>query len=205
MPNDNGGTANRSESIKKLWSMMKDIKVAMLTTAMKDGTLRSRPMMTQNEEFDGNLWFFTGKESPKMHEIETNSEVNVSYADPDNNVFISFSGPAKYSNDRKVMQRLWSSAFETWFPQGLDDPNLALVQVRVEEAEYWDVPEGRMVGMFGFVRALATGDSLADIGENQKLKMKKGKLRPVRAASRSTRPARTKSMAKARRRTKSRK
>lgn len=183
MPDNNGGTPSRSESIQKLWSMMKDIKVAMLTTAMKDGTMRSRPMMTQNIEFDGTLWFFTGKDTPKMQEIRKKSEVNVSYANPDDNVFISFSGPAEYSSDRAVMEKLWSPAFETWFPQGLGDPNLALVKVRVEEAEYWDVPQGRMVGMFGFIKALATGESLSDIGENQKLKVRRGQLRPVKRAT----------------------
>src|SRR5512140_468717 len=158
MPESNDEKTKRGESIQKLWSMMKDIKVAMLTTAMKDGTLRSRPMMSQNVEFDGDLWFFTGKSTPKVDEIEGRNKVNVSYANPSDNVFISFSGPAEFVEERGIMESMWNPAFEAWFPKGLDDPDLALLKVHIEQAEYWDMPQGKMVGMFGFFKALATGD-----------------------------------------------
>jgi general stress protein 26 len=94
MADNNGDKARRDESIQKLWSMMKEIKVAMMTTSTKDGTLRSRPMMSQNEEFNGDLWFFTGKSTPKVDEIEARSRVNLAYANPDDNVFVSLSDPA---------------------------------------------------------------------------------------------------------------
>ncbi len=204
MADHNGEKAKRGESIQKLWSMMKDIKVAMLTTGMKDGTLRSRPMMSLDAEFDGDLWFFTGKSTPKVHEIEANSQVNVSYANPDDNVFISLSGPVEFIVDRGAMESLWSPAFDAWFPRGLDDPELMLLKVHVEQAEYWDIPQGKMVGMFGFFKALATGDSPSDAGENTKLVEKRGTLRPVKATSRSTRSTRKSGSKHARRKAKSR-
>ena len=42
-----------SEDIRKLAELIKDIKIAMLTTLEADGRLRSRPMATQNKPFDG--------------------------------------------------------------------------------------------------------------------------------------------------------
>ncbi len=184
MAENNGEKARRDESIQKLWSMMKEIKVAMLTTALKDGTLRSRPMMNQNVEFDGDLWFFTGKSTPKVSEIEKNTQVNVAYANPDDNVFISLSGPAEFVTDRGVMQTFWNSAFEAWFPRGLDDPDLMLLKVHIEQGEYWDQPQGKMVGMFGFIKALASGEKATDVGENRKLVEKRGTLRPVKSTQR---------------------
>lgn len=62
--------AERNEHIKKLGELTKDIKFAMLTTVEPDGSLRSRPMATQQVEFDGDLWFFTGASSHKVHEIK---------------------------------------------------------------------------------------------------------------------------------------
>ena len=56
--------------VKKLAELIKGIKVAMLTTVCADGSLRSRPMVTQDKEFDGTLWFFTPAESPKVHEYQ---------------------------------------------------------------------------------------------------------------------------------------
>jgi len=59
-------TANHhEENIKKLAGLIEGIKVAMLTTAAEDGTLRSRPMVTQPAEFDGTLWFFTRADTPR--------------------------------------------------------------------------------------------------------------------------------------------
>jgi general stress protein 26 len=182
MSTNDADKAGREESIKKLWSMMRSIKVAMLTTASKDGTLRSRPMMSQTVEFDGNLWFFTGKSTPKVHEIQQRTQVNVSYADPGDSVFVSLSGPVETVTDRATMETFWDPAFEAWFPKGLHDPELMLLKVHVEQAEYWDAPQGRMVQMVGMLRALATGEKVESeqMGENKKLQERKGELRPVR-------------------------
>jgi hypothetical protein len=47
-------TAGRAD-VEKLAELIKDIEYAMLTTAMPDGSLRSRPMATQKAPFDGTL------------------------------------------------------------------------------------------------------------------------------------------------------
>jgi general stress protein 26 len=52
-------TTRNNEDVEKLAKLIKGIKFAMLTTALPDGSLRSRPMATQNTAFDGTLWFFT--------------------------------------------------------------------------------------------------------------------------------------------------
>jgi len=41
------------DNVKKLRELIKDMRFAMLTTAEEDGTLRSRPMATQEFDFDG--------------------------------------------------------------------------------------------------------------------------------------------------------
>ncbi len=57
--------ADRNASIKKLGELIEDIDIAMLTTIDDDSALRSRPMGTQQIEFDGDLWFFVGASSAK--------------------------------------------------------------------------------------------------------------------------------------------
>ncbi|MGH9631698.1 MAG: pyridoxamine 5'-phosphate oxidase family protein [Bryobacteraceae bacterium] len=128
--------------VKKLAEMIKDIPVAMLTTVEKDGSLRSRPMATQNAEFDGELWFFTDVNTAKTSEIDKDHHVNVSYASPENNRYVSVSGLARVTRDRKKAEELWSPLYKAWFPKGLDDPDLALLKVQVNKAEYWDSPSG---------------------------------------------------------------
>ncbi len=155
-------------NVKKLGEMIKDIRVAMLTTTEKDGTLRSRPMMTQEEEFDGDLWFITSAVSPKVNESENMNYVNVSYSKPEDERFVSVSGTAELVRDREKIRELWSPAYKSWFPEGENDPDLALLRVNVEEAEYWDANSGKMVQIAGFVKALAGGQNYPPV-ENQKL------------------------------------
>jgi hypothetical protein len=61
---------------------------------------------------------------------------------------------------------------KAWFPDGLGDPDLALLRVRVEKAEYWDAPSSKMVQLAGFVKAIVTGQRADDLGENEKIDLK---------------------------------
>lgn len=158
------------DGIAKLRELIKGIKIAMLTTVEADGTLRSRPMGTQQTEFDGDLWFFTGKNSGKVAEIQHDQHVNVSYAAPDDNRYVSVSGRAELIDDKTKEKELWNPFIKAWFPKGLDDPDLLLLKVRVEAAEYWDAPSSTMVNLVGFAKAVLTGNR-PDIGENEKLSL----------------------------------
>lgn len=162
-------TADHQGDVAKLAKLINGIKFAMLTTAMPDGTLRSRPMATQQVEFDGVLWFFTQYNSGKVDEIRNDQHVNVSYADPSDNRYVSVSGRAMIVRDRKKSEELWTELHRAWFLKGLDDPNLALLQVSVHDAEYWDSPSSTVVQLAGFVKAMVTGKPASDLTENRKL------------------------------------
>ena len=141
----------------RVGELIKDIKVAMLTVRKTDGSLHSCPMMTLGNKFDRTLWFFTAANSCKSHEVEKDSEVNVSYADPLSNCYVSVSGRAKLVHDPARMADLWIPLAKTWFPQGLEDPNLSLLQVTVERAEYWDTAAGMTVVLFQLAKSLLSG------------------------------------------------
>lgn len=157
----------RQQSIEKLSELIKDVNIAMLTT-MDGGVLRSRPMQTQEFEFDGDLWFFIGKNTHKADEIERDNRVNVSYAAPSDNTYVSVSGAASIVEDKAKIEELWNPILKAWFPEGLDDPNLCLLKVSVEQAEYWDATSSTIIQIVGFVKALVTGQQ-ADGGENKKI------------------------------------
>lgn len=163
----------RDEAITKLWSLIKDIQFGMLTTVEQDGTLRSRPMATQKVEFDGDLWFFTYGHSAKVDEVEHDHDVNVSFAEPDDNRYVSVSGKARLVRDRNKMEELWNPILKAWFPKGLEEPDIALLKVTVTQAEYWDGPNNTVVQLAGFVKAIVTGQQ-AKGGENKKLDLERG-------------------------------
>ena len=159
----------REESIEKLNGLIKDVEIAMLTT-MDGGVLRSRPMQTQEVEFDGDLWFFTGTDTHKTEEIEKDNRVNVAYSSPATNTYVSVSGTASLVSDREKIEELWNPILKAWFPKGLDDPTLILLKVSVEQAEYWDQSSSAIVKIVGFVKALVTGER-ADDGDHGRVNL----------------------------------
>ena len=160
----------RQESIEKLKELIEDIDFCMLTT-VDGGHFRSRPMSTQEFEFDGDLWFFTSDNTHKVAEIQQDDRVNVAYSKPDDSRFVSVSGRGEIVKDRAKIEGLWSPVLKAWFPDGLEDPTLCLLLVKVEEAEYWDQPSGMIVQTLGFIKALATGSEL-NTGENEKIRFR---------------------------------
>ncbi|MBN1208234.1 MAG: pyridoxamine 5'-phosphate oxidase family protein [Myxococcaceae bacterium] len=159
---------SRKDAITHLGELIRGIQVAMMTTVEADGSLRSRPMWTHDRDFDGELWFFTREHSAKVGELEHDQRVNLSYAEPSKDRFVSVSGRCRLVVDKEKTRKLWQPTLKAWFPKGVDDPELALLCVKVEKAEYWDTPSSRMVQLVGLVKAALTGETYAP-GENEKV------------------------------------
>ncbi|MEP7039215.1 MAG: pyridoxamine 5'-phosphate oxidase family protein [Acidobacteriota bacterium] len=160
----------KQEAKEKLNELIKDIDFTMMTTIDTDGVLRSRPMSTQNSEITDALWFFTSDQTHKTDEIEKDNRINLSYAAPDDNAYVSVSGTAEIVHDKAKMEELWNPILKAWFPKGLDDPHICLMKVKAEQAEYWDSTSSTLVQIFGFVKAMATGQR-AEGGENEKVNL----------------------------------
>lgn len=146
-----------AQHVEKLKELVKDIEVSMLTSVHDDGSLRSRPMMLQQIDDNGHLWFFTNRDGQKFDAISHHAEVNVSFSEPAKEKFVSISGHAELLNDSGKIAELWSPVAKSWFPEGMDDPNLALLRIDMTGAEYWDIKSGLMVILTGYVRATFTG------------------------------------------------
>ncbi len=144
------------ESVEKVRELIKDIKVAMLTTTGEDGKLYSRPMYTQQTEFDGDVWFATSKSSSLVKQLMTNTAVLVQYANPESQRFLILSGEAAVLDDQDKKDELWNPILEMYFKGGSTDPNLTLVHIASHRADYWDSP-ATPVRWFQFLAGVATG------------------------------------------------
>ena len=143
------GAAKANGSVKKLRKLMKDIRIAMLTTVARDGGLHGRPMMTSDVEADGNLWFVASGRSALAEEIAKNPNVSVTYANAKGSRYIAVSGTATFVRDEDRLKDLWSGKHKAWFPEGKKDPDLTLLKVAVHSAEYWDSrPDGVQLSQF---------------------------------------------------------
>ena len=165
-------TQTRENALEKLRALVKDIDFCMLTTVDESGDLHSRPMSSNGDiDADGDIWFFTNASSHKVSEIAKLPKVNVSFADPDNQRYVSVSGTAQLVRDRAKIDELWRPEFKMWFPEGKDDPEVALLRVNLEKAEYWDGPSSTIGYALSFVSSLVTGKE-PDLGENEKVNLR---------------------------------
>lgn len=162
----------QEEKLRKLREIVKAVDICMLTTVDERGDLHSRPMSNNQEvEFDGDLWFFTYGSSHKVEEIGREPKVNASFADVDAQQYVSLTGLAQVVRDRTKIEELWRPHLRAWFPEGVETPDIALLKVSVERAEYWDGSQSIFAHAFSFISSLIKGEP-AELGENEKIEMK---------------------------------
>jgi general stress protein 26 len=130
---------NHEKQIQKLDELIKNIDYGMFTTVDDDGSLHSYPMSKSGGiNSDATIWFFTYSDSHKVTEVEHYPQVNVSFVSSEQQRFVSISGSSQVVQDRNKMRELWKPELQTWFPKGLDEPNIALLKVNINQVNYWD-------------------------------------------------------------------
>lgn len=159
------------EALRELWSLIRDVRIAMLTTIGADGCLHSRPMATQQVEPEDVLWFFSAKDTAKVDELTENQHVELTYASPDRDLYVAASGRAQVVDDRAKMRELWNAAVQAWFPNGPDDPNLCLLRVDLDEAEYWLDRKPKALRLTQYLGAAVTGQTPKAGLEDRKLRL----------------------------------
>ncbi len=158
-------TRSQSADAQQVWDLMKRITFAMLVT--RDGDqLRSRPMAAHLDAEHGAIYFLTDVRRHKDDEIARHQRVNLAFADSSKHTYVSVSGRALVSNERAKIKELFSTAAKAWWDSA-DDPNIRLLTVLPDEAEYWDSP-GRLISSVKTAIA-ALGAGRPDLGDHGKV------------------------------------
>jgi general stress protein 26 len=161
MTNDNARDAERA------WELMKKIGFAMLVT--RDGDkLRARPMSAHLERENNAIYFLTDARRHKDDEIARNPGINLSFADASAQKYVSLTGTAVVSNDRAKIKELFSTPAKAWWDSA-EDPNIRVLKITPDDAEYWDSP-GTVVSYVKMAAAAVTG-TRPDLGENRKVSL----------------------------------
>ena len=152
-------------SRKRLWEMVKKHRFAMMTS-MNGEKLRSRPMTTIEREGD-TLWFFAQSDSEVINEFEHQPQVCLSYSDASSQDFVSITGKALIVRDVAKKRALWNPMVQAWLPEGAESPHVVLIEVVPDHAEYWDGNSSKLVQIFSYAKALASGKPPHDISEHR--------------------------------------
>lgn len=148
---------------QKVAELMKGVKLAMLTQVDGRGHLVSRPMATQDVDFDGDVWFIAERSSQKVTDLAADDRVNVSYSGK--GTWVSLSGRAEVVDDVERLREYWDTFTDSWMEGGPENPENILIHVHAESAEYWDTPGGKVTQIANLVKAKTTGQRFE--GDNE--------------------------------------
>ncbi len=162
---------NSQKKLEELDKLIEGIETAMFTTRRHDGHLVSRPMATQKRIDDADLWFVTDNDTHKLEELRMDPHVCCSYFDNKSREWVSVSGVARISRDKKRIHQLYQPDWKAWFGDeggakdgGPDDPRLTLIFVEADSVVYMTNTKPRPVILFEVLKGMVTG-STPDVGE----------------------------------------
>ncbi|WP_170937354.1 MULTISPECIES: pyridoxamine 5'-phosphate oxidase family protein [Rhodomicrobium] len=154
---------------KHLYELVKDFHNVMFVTAKPGGGFHARPMAVAELKPDADAYFATSLDSPKIAEIEANPQAMISFQSATQFAYIT--GNARVLRDRALIDRLWSNAWQAWFPKGKDDPSLCIIKLEALEGEFWD--NSGLHGLryaFEGVKAILQGEKAeTDAGQHAKV------------------------------------
>ncbi|HEX2218210.1 MAG TPA: pyridoxamine 5'-phosphate oxidase family protein [Gemmatimonadales bacterium] len=160
----NRDQAPLDKKLDDLYGLIEGIEIAMFTTRRPDGHLVSRPMATQTQADGSDLWFVTDIDTHKLDELEFDPHVNLAYYRDRTREWVSVSGTASVTQDRRAIRELYRPDWKAWFGDeggerngGPDDPRMALILVDVHSVTYLKVDKPRPVVLFEVAKAMATG------------------------------------------------
>ncbi|HEY4320464.1 MAG TPA: pyridoxamine 5'-phosphate oxidase family protein [Gemmatimonadales bacterium] len=161
------------EDREHLTKLVKEFRTAMLVTCTPTHEMHARPLTladTHNEA-DATICFPAGADSGNVAAVRAMAHVNVTMQD--GNKFVSLTGMARVSQDRALIDRLWSDAWKVWFPDGKSDPNIAIIVIAPHSAEYWDNSGAKGIRyMFSAAKAALSGERPTPADNDQHAKVR---------------------------------
>ena len=157
--------------LQKFYELIDDIEIAMMTTRRPDGHLESRAMANQKRASGADLWFVSADGTAKLRDLASDPHVNLSYYKDRTREWISVSGIATISRDRRKIRELYAPDWKIWFPEEgdqrhgtADDPRIVLIGVDVHVAVFLDVNKPQPVVLYEVVKGWLTGTE-PELGE----------------------------------------
>lgn len=126
-----------NEQVKKIREMLQEFDTALLVTHGIDAPFHARPMAIARVEANCDVWFFASRSSAKVQEIQNDQRVLI-VCQNEMSRYVAVQAAARLILDRNKTAELWKETYQTWFPKGINDPDLMLIRAQAESAEYWD-------------------------------------------------------------------
>jgi general stress protein 26 len=108
----------------------------------------------------GNIWFFSDKNSDKNEAIAADKQVQLFFSHPGKSSYLVVNGEATIILDQAKIDELWTPIAKIWFKEGKTDPNITVIKVAPTRAYYWDTDSNQMINFLKVVASVVTGKNL---------------------------------------------
>ena len=162
-PEDNREDLRGTEAIERIRDMVDKAETCFFCTAVSRGSSgATRPMAVQKVDGDGTLWFLSAADSHKNRELEEDPAVRLFFQVSEHAGFMTLTGRARITRDRRKIRELWSPILKTWFTEGEDDPRITVIAVSPTGGYYWDNKHGKAIAGIKMMVGAAIGKTLDD-------------------------------------------
>ena len=136
---------------EKFWEALDDSPFVMLGLQGVDNAF-TRPMTAQVD--GGTIYFFANRTEDLVKGMAQSQRAIATYTSKGHDLFASIHGTLTISNERAVINRLWNPIIASWFKEGKDDSDLALLRFDTSSADIWEADTGAtmkaaVIKMFG--------------------------------------------------------
>jgi general stress protein 26 len=144
-----------------LWKKLADSPFLMI--GLSDTHQHHIPLTAQlDEDQVDTLFFFVAKDN----RLTPGGPAMAQFVGKGHDYFACLDGTVRVDNDFAQIEKLWSPQVEAWFPDGKDDPNLALLRFDIDSAELWESD----ISLAGKVKMLFGGKIKSDeLGSHAKV------------------------------------
>ena len=163
-PEDNHQDLTGPEAIERIREVVKKTESCFFCTAVStgSGSGATRPMSVQQVDDAGTLWFLSASDSHKNKELAEDSGVRLFFQGSEHSSFLTLTGTATVSRDKKKIEELWEPILKTWFTGGETDPRITAIGVSPSGGYYWDNKHGNAVAGIKMMIGAAIGKTLDD-------------------------------------------
>jgi general stress protein 26 len=167
-PEDSREDLIGKDAVERIREVVKKTASCFFCTAVSTGgSGATRPMSVQAVDDAGTLWFLSASDSHKNRELRQEPSVRLFFQGSEHADFLTLTGTATVSRDRKKIKELWKPLLKVWFTEGEDDPRITVIRVRPSGGYYWDNKHGSAVAGIKMLLGAAIGTTLDDSIEGE--------------------------------------
>ena len=162
-PEENREDLSGAKAVKRIREVTDKSDTCFFCTAVSaGGSGATRPMSVREVDDEGNLWFLSANDSHKNREIAERPDVRLFFQGSEHAGFLTLTGTATISTDRRRIKDLWTRLAKVWFTEGEDDPRITVIKVVPTGGWYWDTKHGHAVAAVKMLVGAALGKTLDD-------------------------------------------